>query len=325
MRFELNIAAGAVGSRLILADVFDGLRSLPAESVHCVVTSPPYWSLRDYGVSGQFGLEPSFADYLHNMAAVFAEVWRVLRPDGTLWLNMGDAYAAGGFPPIGFKRKDLIGQPWRLAFRLQADGWYLRRDIIWEKPNPMPESTRDRPTTAHEYVFLMTKAEHYFYDADAIREPVTSGETLQTRNKRSVWRVVPAPFPGHFATFPPKLIEPMILAGTSAAGCCSACGSQHKRQIKLSGGTGKSWHDHEDDLVRGQRIETLSKTYKRETTGWSPGCQCSAGVVPAVVLDPFGGSGTTALVANRLGRSAILIDLNAKYTAIQLRRLVENR
>ena len=181
------------GVRLLTGDCRAILPTLPAASVHCVVTSPPYWGLRDYGISGQLGLESSFQDYLATMVEVFREVRRVLRKDGTLWLNMGDTYASAwvcnrrnvvGNGSLengkranrpnrlgdGLKEKDLVGMPWRLAFALQADGWYLRSDIIWHKPNPMPESVTDRPTKAHEYVFLMSKIERYFYDAEAVRE-----------------------------------------------------------------------------------------------------------------------------------------------------------
>jgi DNA modification methylase len=240
--------------RVITSDVMDGLRQLPDESVHCVVTSPPYWGLRDYGVAGQIGLEATPDAFVARMVEVFREVRRVLRKDGTLWLNLGDSYAStpsgamrssgldGGkatqqafrlatsakVVPPGFKPKDLVGIPWRVAFALQADGWWLRSDIIWSKPNPMPESVTDRPTKAHEYLFLLTKAERYYYDAEAIKDvaaPATgwakshkdketpngvgNGELAKslrfggdggTRNKRSVWTIATAPFPeAHFA------------------------------------------------------------------------------------------------------------------------------
>ena len=179
------------GHHVICGDVFDVLPALDAGSVHCCVTSPPYWGLRDYGVDGQLGLEPTPDEYVARMVAVFREVWRVLRDDGTLWLNLGDSYSGSGkgpagnlskihnereikqtsgIVPDGLKPKDLIGIPWRVAFALQADGWYLRSDIIWSKPNPMPESVTDRPTKAHEYLFLMTKQARYWYDADAVAE-----------------------------------------------------------------------------------------------------------------------------------------------------------
>jgi len=329
-----------------IGDCRDVLLSMPDKSVHCVVTSPPYFGLRDYGVDGQMGLEPTPAEFVAGMVAVFREVRRVLKDDGTLWLNLGDSYAndgkwggstggkhvkavhgdtgiGRGKKTTGLKPKDLIGIPWRVAFALQADGWYLRQDIIWSKPNPMPESVRDRCTKAHEYIFMLSKSQRYFYDKDAIAEPVlessiarisqasfgtqTGGEkdygvtgvnanrsmrkTLEnfaasakkqdgtgnrqytgfndryfgqteskpTRNKRSVWTVTTKPFKGaHFATFPPDLIEPCILAGCPVGG---------------------------------------------------------------TVLDPFFGAGTTGLVAANLGRHAIGIELNPEYAALARERI----
>ena len=339
------------------------LRELPGQSVHCCVTSPPYWNLRDYGVDGQFGLEatPDCGKrgedascgecYVCNMVQVFREVKRVLRDDGTVFLNLGDSYFNASGPSTGgcspkstltggggqyragsknealfnqsalgsqhvktydtsekqgksqLKPKDLIGTPWRVAFALQADGWWLRSDIIWAKPNPMPESVTDRPTKAHEYIFLLSKSERYYYDAEAIKEPaVNEGkivkcgpnsradvdrvprETLKQnlinkrqytgfnerwgnnpcsgRNKRTVWTVATQPFPeSHFATFPPKLIEPCILAGCPQGG---------------------------------------------------------------IVLDPFAGAGTTLLVSENLGRSGIGIELNPEYCNI-IRKRMANR
>lgn len=218
--------------KLYLGDVSEQLRELDPESVQTIVTSPPYWALRDYGIPGQIGLESTPEEYVAKMVEVFREVWRVLRTDGTLWLNLGDSYAfntkgSGGtskkslagmrFSQVktqpGLKPKNLCGIPWRVAFALQAEGWYLRSDIIWAKPNPMPESVTDRPTKSHEYIFLLSKAERYYYDAEAIVE-YTATNSL-TRNKRDVWTVATQPFPGaHFATFPPKLITPCILAGS---------------------------------------------------------------------------------------------------------------
>jgi len=297
-------------------DCRDVLRTMPDQSVHCCVTSPPYFGLRDYGHAGQIGLEATPDAFVAEMVAVFRDVRRVLRDDGTLWLNLGDSYSSGGrttqvAPTLrgngkdeasgkqaylnnfavrpgnhaGFKPKDMLGIPWRVAFALQADGWYLRQDIIWSKPNPMPESVTDRCTKAHEYIFLMSKSARYFYDAAAIAEtanyPEGSGnirpgkevgqafmethENLykigprETRNKRSVWTVTTQPYSeAHFATFPPDLIEPCILAGCPKSG---------------------------------------------------------------IVLDPFGGAGTTGLVADRLGRNAFLIELNPEYAAMAERRI----
>ena len=300
-------------------DALEVLRSLPSESVHCCVTSPPYWRLRDYSVEGQLGLESTPEEYVTKLVEVFREVRRVLRKDGTIWLNLGDSYAGGnnthiggnqlgarglieqGRPhrstPIGFKSKDLIGIPWMVAFALRADGWYLRQDIIWHKPNPMPESVKDRCTKAHEYIFLLSKSRKYYYDHEAIKEPaaydgrkdtlligsptyekgVVPGQVEQlmaakgherwkknergeyVRNKRSVWTVPTKPFPeAHFAVYPPALITPCILAGCPVGG---------------------------------------------------------------TVLDPFAGSGTTLLVATQHHRKSIGIELNPEYIEIAKRRL----
>ena len=364
--------------RILTGDCRDLLKSLPDESVHCVVTSPPYWGLRDYGtakweggdqncdhlngrpgswradgivenvsqrnrdgagaysgdcrkcgavrVDSQLGLEQSPDAYVAQMVAVFRDVWRVLRKDGTLWLNLGDSYsthAAGKISDPMLKstlagvrtqevanessrangryrktdllpEKNLIGIPWRVAFALQADGWYLRQDIIWAKPNPMPESVTDRCTKAHEYIFLLSKSERYYYDQQAIAEPsINAGETrvttdggfgrsaiglnikptgnaisgsvvtiAETRNKRSVWTIATEPFSeAHFATFPTELIKPCILAGCPVDG---------------------------------------------------------------TVLDPFAGAGTTGIVADRLQRNAILMELNAAYIAMMTNRLADD-
>ena len=337
---------------ILQGDVRETLRALPEQTVQTCVTSPPYFGLRDYGVDGQIGLEPTPAEYVEQMVAVFREVRRVLRDDGTLWLNLGDSYAAnrtyqvpstkggpkhsdsqsaggkGSVVPDGLKPKDLIGIPWRVAFALQADGWYLRQDIIWHKPNPMPESVRDRCTKAHEYVFLLSKSERYYWDAEAMQEPanltgkgnangfrggayinnstfdnaaggnrtqkgdvgtrskrdsfkrdgskraeVIPGQSVGThrpdrpeseydvftRNRRSVWTVATRPYKGaHFATFPPALIEPCILAGAPFDG---------------------------------------------------------------LVLDPFTGSGTTAAVALQHGRRFIGCELNPDYIKLAEARI----
>lgn len=320
------------------------------------------------------------------MVEVFREVRRVLRKDGTLWLNCGDSYAAGGRgspfseasnkqatnsgsfegairrdmkAPPGLKPKDLVGIPWRVAFALQADGWWLRSDIIWAKPNPMPESVIDRPTKAHEYVFLLTESASYFYDAEAIKEPSAIGFNgssftseydvatkpnlgrgerieLSNRNKRTVWTVATAPYPeAHFATYPPDLIKPCILAGTSARGCCPKCGAPWERIVErvetgerhrlpagmVAGATGEG---HGSFHAEGRAPEVVyNSVTTSKTTGWKPTC---AHVItdppkypndiltnPCTVLDPFAGSGTTGQVALELGRKAVLIELNPKY------------
>jgi DNA modification methylase len=297
-------------STILIGDCLEVLRGLPDGMAQTCVTSPPYYGLRDYGHAGQIGLEATPNAYVARLVDVFREVRRVLRDDGTLWLNLGDSYArAGGTdrqisstckvgntlktlemlpcrkqaPPDGLKDKDLLGIPWMVAFALRADGWWLRQDIIWHKPNPMPESVTDRCTKAHEYVFLLTKSAWYFYDAAAIAERAERGDagsrfdqgkTAQRsitppvagariddgrRNARSVWPIATQPYSGaHFATMPPALAERCIKAGSR------------------------------------------------------PG---------DMVLDPFGGAGTTGLVADRLGRSATLIELNPEYARLARERI----
>ncbi len=346
---------------------------LADQSIHCCVTSPPYFGLRDYGVKGQIGLEATPDEFVAAMVAVFREVWRVLRDDGTLWLNLGDSYNAynGGAGPSSWehqqrrdnarpqrstghalqtktlKPKDLLGMPWRVAFALQADGWYLRSDIIWHKPNPMPESTRDRPTKAHEYLFLMTKRPRYFYDAKAIEEPATyagcnrGGSTKRyeqnaagmdnkqydTRTKRTVWSVNCQPYKGaHFATFPPRLITPCIQAGTSEKGCCSKCGAPWRRLTKTA------YDNPGNRATNGPRsIENRAITAgysvrleKRvETLGWESSCGHleAREPIPCVVLDPFAGVFTTSVVAASLGRSSVGVELSASYIALARERL----
>lgn len=266
--------------RMLTGDCRDLLGTLPERSVQCVVTSPPYFGLRDYQVAGQIGREPTPEEYVAEMVAVFHEVWRVLRDDGVLWLNLGDSYAKAGGQRTDIKPKDLIGIPWMVAFALRADGWFLRAENIWAKRNGMPESVTDRPTRLHEHVFLLTKGGRYFYDAEAVKEegviaagtraakggnvrsalkdvngrPPKYWDYTGTRNLRSVWWIATRPFAGHhFAVMPPEMAELCILAGSR-----------------------------------------LGDT----------------------ILDPFSGAGTTALVADRLGRSAIGIELNPDHTAM---------
>jgi len=214
-------------STIFEADALAVLKRLPSETVQCIVTSPPYWGLRDYDIDEQVGLEPTLPQFIGSLCSIFREARRVLRHDGVLWLNIGDGYTSGNRrwrapdkknparamdirpnTPEGLKPKDLMGIPWRLAFALQDDGWYLRTDVIWNKPNAMPESVKDRPTRAHEYMFLLSKSERYYYDRSAVIEP-------NGRNMRSVWNLNTKGFPGaHFATFPAKLVEPCVLASS---------------------------------------------------------------------------------------------------------------
>ncbi len=350
---------------VICGDCLEVLPSVPTGSLHCVVTSPPYWGLRDYGVDGQLGLEKTPEEYIAKMVAVFREAWRVLRDDGTLWLNMGDSYntsPAGNKGPntgvVNYQRsdstkgkqqklqkggplkpKDLCGIPWRVALALQADGWYLRQDIIWSKPNPMPESVTDRCTKAHEYIFLMTKKARYYYDAEAIREESEYGyknwnkdiyrsvgdaqkdaehfgglklegcDPSAGRNKRSVWTVPTCPYPeAHFATFPPKLIEPCILAGCPEW-VCKKCGEPRRRitekaQIKRRRKT-PTTRPCDDRSPSANDVAGVES----KTIGWTD-CGCNAGFDGGIVLDPFMGSGTVAAVAYENNRHYIGIELN---------------
>ncbi len=228
-------AQQAPSAELIVGDARKELARFPDNHFQCCVTSPPYWGLRDYDIAGQIGAEVRVDDYITDLVAVFREVRRTLRDDGTLWLNIGDSYTSGGRTwrdtddknpargmsyraptPDGLKPKDLIGVPWRLAMALQADGWYLRADIIWHKPNCQPESVKDRPTRSHEYVFLLSKSEQYHYDHEAIKEPTTNGGG--TRNRRTVWAINTEAYSGaHFAVFPPELVRLCVLAGSMSA------------------------------------------------------------------------------------------------------------
>ena len=414
--------------QLINADA----RNIPLadKSVQCVVTSPPYYGLRDYGtakwdggdpecehieptgtilgkksdtfhgsntqeaheihykkvcgkcgavrIDAQIGLEPTPDEYVDSMVAVMREVKRVLKDDGVLWLNVGDSYASNGGaqveqtvrgnkdyvnsgqlgesgigtsrkPPTGLKPKDLIGIPWMLAFALRADGWYLRQDIIWHKPNPMPESVKDRCTKAHEYVFLLTKSARYYYDAEAVSEdtgrvggmPRQFGATKQdgtfrqdigetfvdngTRNKRSVWTINTQPTKeAHFATFPEKLVEPCILAGTSARGHCPKCGAVWERKtekvdadVQNPRAFAKKGNKDRNDTG------DIYKEMITKTIGWQPTCDCGLEPEPDTVFDPFMGSGTVARVAIRLGRNVIGTELNPEYIKIAQKRIAE--
>lgn len=218
--------------RLVIADSRQALARVPDKTFQMCVTSPPYWGLRDYNINGQIGAEETIHEFINDLVEIFREVRRTLKDDGLLWLNIGDSFTSGGRTwrdkdkknpargmsyraptPEGLKPKDLIGLPWRLALALQDDGWYLRSDNIWYKPNCQPESVKDRPTRAHEYVFLLSKSEKYYYDHESVKEPTTDGKKM--RNRRTVWEVKTKPFKGaHFAVYPPELVEICVKAGS---------------------------------------------------------------------------------------------------------------
>lgn len=364
-------------NQIITGDALEVLRTLPDGLVQCVVSSPPYFALRNYGVDGQIGMEESPEEFIDKLVAVFHEVRRVLRSDGTLWLNIGDTYANdakwGGHSSgkhqkalhsvarraryTGLVGKSLLGIPWRLAFALQADGWILRSDIIWHKPSCLPESVTDRPTKSHEYLFLLTKEPHYYYDAYAIREPahnwgtrdhsngkytsgpvpisggahhgLTNSNNEETgRNKRSVWSVNPHPYlEAHFATFPPELITPCILAGSTPR-ACEQCGAPWQRDTER-----EFLPSSENPAIlkggkKGMDASNRWADYPRGTTrivsnGWEPTCTCigSVGTDRSIVLDPFMGAGTTALVALQHARHYLGIELNPEYVQLAQRRI----
>ncbi len=470
-------------------DVIERLREMPAESVHCIVTSPPYWSLRDYGVEptvwggdpehvhewnlarrmvergagnwtqaangdqlrtgrpqtrfhgdvvaarentervevadgfcpcgawlGALGLEPTPDLFVEHMVTVFRELRRVLRRDGTLWLNLGDSYAGGGRGgnpaesafrkqatnvgsliapsaiPVGLKPKDLLGMPWRLAFALQADGWWLRSAIVWAKPGPMPESVEDRPTRSYEMMFMLSKRPRYFWDGAAIKEVSVSEsgsgngykrpeqlsrggrgsdepwQPTASRNARDVWTIASEPMDlqlcrackavyrgveyrrlrsvdeqricrcgasswlSHFATFPTELPRRCILAGTSEHGVCGECGAPWARVMERRA-FGKVYSATAyDDTMQGGPLSRSRQAYRAaglegppptRTLGWRPTCpHTDAPVVPAAVLDPFAGAGTTIMVAARLGRRGIGVELNPEYIAMAERRIL---
>lgn len=332
-------------------DCIEKMKQIPDGSVHCVVTSPPYWALRDYDVEGQHGLEKDLETWLDKMVEVFNEVWRILRDDGTLWINIGDNYIDG----------ELVGQPWELAFALKADGWILRSDCIWSKANPTPEpGGRKRPTLAHEYIFQFVKTKDYFYDEEAIKEPsktkpgvapkVTrsrgkpnskvyvqaAGVVPVLRAKRTVWHIPSggAGEEGHFAAFPEALPEVCIKASTSEHGCCVVCGAQYTRVMELTEHgkevLGKGWHDHDHSNVRLHRGQESGvpalKTPLRRQVGWEVSCGHGGFErAPANVMDLYAGSGTVGLVALRLGRSFVGIELNEDWYNLARKKMLRGQ
>ena len=421
-----------MGTKILTGNNMEKLREIESERIDCVVSSPPYFGLRDYGtgtweggdsncphkrltkiskdtatghagmyeqghvvgdaiykqicpecgakrVDDQFGLEETLEEYIEKTVLLFEELRRVLKPQGTVWWNLGDSYASkssawGGrgknsilnntglkdkqrrntIVPEGLKAKDLMMIPARVAIALSENGWYLRSEIIWHKPNPMPESVKDRPTSAHEKIYLFSKNKKYYYDADAIREKAKTKPTVRNKsaegyqadyakgkrfsegertygngyaNKRNVWTVTTKPFKGaHFAVFPTDLIEPCIKAGSSEHGCCSECGNPYERNTKVVSVPQRTTRDNMVGVIPG-RDKTSRMNSKemeslvREERGWIATCKCNADVVKSVVLDPFGGSGATGFVANNLGRDAILIELNEEYVGIAKKRI----
>lgn len=440
--------------KILCGDNRELLKTLPDRSVHCCITSPPYFNQRDYGTAEweggdqdcdhvvktehhkqgstsqrkgrsnvesqrtenfrrvckcgairkdqQIGLEilhdclgwatgdPCGSCYVCQLVAVFRECRRVLRDDGTLWLNLGDkysndprkgrsgegknsAYLSGRDATLQTRgrqmvmpAKNLMGMPWRVAFALQADGWILRSDVIWHRVNSMPGSQKDRPTCNHEYVFLFAKQSNYYYDAYAVKEPLAASTikdaasgygwnagrkcdphdeqavrgsggvndpakkrsdliTLDGRSKRTVWSIpVAQEKESHFAVFPPKLVLPCLLAGTSEKGVCPGCGTPYRRiteAVRSPTRPGTNTKVTGDGKVDGNR-DPLRHVTEVKTVGWEPGCKCNAGdPVPATVLDPFGGSGTTAAVAVRKNRSAVILELNPEYVEIAKRKI----
>lgn len=322
--------------QILVGDCRARLAEIESGSVNTCVTSPPYFGLRDYGHAGQIGLEPTPPEFVQAMVEVFREVRRVLRDDGTLWLNLGDSYtgsSAGQVSkrqasktsdklgadavdalgrrvgvPAGLKPKELIGIPWRVAFALQADGWYLRQDIIWHKPNPMPESVTDRCTKAHEYVFLLSKGPRYYFDAAAIAERAERGDagSVFDQGKTTKHQL------GRAQIRSQRLAEQSV--GRSGGA--------------LSGGTQKSTLGHDAQDTRNKRSVWMVPTqpFKEAHFATYPPAliePCILAGAPAggMVLDPFGGAGTTGLVADRLGRNATLIELNPEYAEMARRRI----
>jgi DNA modification methylase len=339
--------------RIIQGDCIEGLRTLPDASVHCCVTSPPYWGLRDYGHDGQIGLEATPEAYVARMVEVFREVRRVLRDDGTLWLNLGDTYAntpvgkfnGGGFTDVsaktggrdlsgvatsggvnkwkasGLKQKDLVGIPWRVAFALQADGWWLRQDIIWHKPNPMPESVRDRCTKAHEYVFLLTKSERYYYDAEAVSEAVAVSTTARLSQPS-------LPLQAGSDRVPGKTNGPMKAVGPRFGGNKFGDSDDPKHATK----SGNVYQIPDANGRRNRRsVWTITtKPYSGAHFAVMPAdlvepCIKAGCPEGGTVLDPFAGSGTTLAVAAELGRSGIGCELNPEYIELANQRIAKSK
>jgi len=324
---------------LYTGDALKILEILPNESVHCCVTSPPYWGLRDYGVEGQLGLEKTPEEYVDKLVNVLREVRRVLRDDGTLWLNLGDCYAKHGISgmgdptigernlggmkaikkaiPPGLKPKDLVGIPWRVAFALQSDGWYLRSDIIWSKSNPMPESVKDRPTKAHEYIFLLSKSKKYYYNSDAIKEPAKEWKGQAATFERDHGKATLLEIPGqkYSSHRSDRKQRESVKRGDFNGKTNSLAGREAFRAIVPTRNKRSVW-------------TVATKPFKGAHFAVFPPnlikpCILAGCPVGGKVLDPFGGSGTVAMVASELGRDSIYIDLNSEYTEMAKDRSME--
>lgn len=348
-------------ARFLIGDAGERLQDLEPESVQTAITSPPYWGLRDYGTDGQIGLEENVNDFIDELCDILDEVERVLRPDGTLWLNMGDSYFGGGRsqgktpemdegeiqehntgsyvdPPDWSNASDVLKPkdqsliPHRVAIELQRRGWYVRSTVIWHKTTAMPESVKDRPTNAHEYVFLLSKSEQYFYDHFAIKEPMTTGGEGTLKNKRDVWSIPGASYGGeHFAVYPKDLIEPCIKASTSDKGQCAECGAPIKRVTEKDGIAYQDAGNRKRADAPGPGMEITEghnsvfqegHIFDEQTAGWERQCDCDTDETePQIVLDPFMGSGTTGIMALKYGRRFVGVDLNQEFIDIAKERI----
>jgi DNA modification methylase len=378
----------ATGISVYVGDCRVGMRGMSSGIAQCCITSPPYFGHRAYGIEPVewpeldyhpmpglppihvsamkciLGEETTVEAYVAHLLIVFREVRRVLRSDAVMWLNLGDGYAQrGDLKESGLDDKQLIGVPWRVAWALQADGWMLRSDVVWSKPNPMPSPVNDRPTSAHEFLFLFSMGAEYFYDADAIREAHVEAPKVKHgkgamrgqralrpttergiddvsrwynpdgRNVRDVWTVSPDPFKGdHFAVMPSRLVRPCVLSGTSERGCCPSCGSPWTREVERTAMIVREGPSRratrkaagEASSSRTACTGTMVAPPTRRTIGWQASCRCPAHKpVPCTVIDPFGGAATTGAVATWFGRIAVLCEAGESFVEEMPRRVRE--